>query len=74
MNNEITILDSKGYATEKNLRKALAKRELDQIEGLRYLIVRKPIGDWTAIFLVSDYLRGRGGYVGIASQFGFMSV
>lgn len=69
----ISLDDCKGYASEANLKRALARTELDSI-GCRYIICRKPDGQWTAIFLVSEYLRDRGGYVGFASQHGFMSI
>lgn len=69
----LTLENSKGYASEANLHKALARTGLDTY-GARYIICRKPDGTWTAIFLISEYLRDKGGYVGVASQFGFMSV
>lgn len=79
---EITLEDCKGYATEANLRRALTRLGLDEWEGesrhgpvtLRYMVARKPDGQWTAIFLVSEFLNHCGGYVGMASQHGFMSV
>lgn len=73
MNNEINLNEVKSYATEANLRKALSKLNLDTY-GARYMITRTPEGRWTAIFLVAEYLNQHGGYVGFASQYGFMSV
>jgi len=73
----------KTYATEANLRKALAAKGLDDYTSTdasgcevtcRYLVVRTPDGRWTAIFLASQFLNLCGGYVGFASQHGFMSV
>ena len=72
--NEITLHDCKSYATEPNLRKALGKLGLDAIDDLRFIVCLTPAGRWTAIFLTTNYLRTHGGYVGIASQHGFMSV
>jgi len=82
MHTEITTDYVKTYATEKNLRAALAKLGLDNYTQeanqipCRYMIFRTPEGRWSAIFFVQEFFsRNRtGGYVGFASQHGFMSV
>lgn len=77
----ITLENAKSYATEANLRKGLVKLGLDELtmgeqHACRYIIARTPDGRWTAIFLVSEFfnVNKTGGYVGFASQHGFMSV
>lgn len=72
MNTEILLNDVKSYATEANLRKALAKLGLDN--WARYMVTRTADGRWTAIFMVTEYLNRNGGYAGFASQHGFMSL
>lgn len=74
MARNIDINDCKAYATESNLDKALVRTGLANIDGLRYMKVRNAEGKWTAIFLVSEWINANGGYVGFASQHGFMSV
>lgn len=64
----------KSYATEKMLMKKLESYGLADYDDLRYIVCRTAEGRWTAVFLVSQYANKRGGYAGIASQFGFMSV
>lgn len=79
---EISLDDCKSYATEDNLRAALRRLGLDEYKDeetfvpCRFIVTRKRDGRWTAIFLVSEYFRRNktGGYVGFASQHGFMSV
>lgn len=71
--NNIDISVAKSYASEANLDKALARTGLDSV-GCRYMKVRNAEGRWTAIFLVSEYARHNGGYIGFAAQHGFMSV
>ncbi len=71
--NAITLENAKGYATEANLNKALERTGLKEY-GCRYLVCRKPDGSWTAVFLVTEWLNKNGGYIGFASQHGFMSV
>lgn len=82
-NHEISLETAKGYKTEKNLRKRLADLGLDNWTSTngkgyemkcRYIVCLKPDGTWTAIFLVSEFMNQCGGYVGFASQHGFMSV
>jgi len=73
MQTKITLETAKGYATEANLTRALERTGLADC-GCRYIVSRKPDGTWTAIFLVMEFLNKRGGYVGFASQHGFMSV
>jgi hypothetical protein len=78
-NNEV-----RSYATKARLIKGLQKFGLDKFQAYnlgkedhcfcRYVIVNTESGRWTAIFLVSEYMRERGGYIGFASQHGFMSV
>ena len=77
----ITLEDCKSYASEANLDKAIAKLGLDDYrEGhqvpCRYIKCCNAQGRWTAIFLVTEFFRinKTGGYVGFASQHGFMSV
>jgi hypothetical protein len=70
---EVTLETAKGYATEANLRKALERTGLDTL-GARYIVCRKADGKWTAVFMITEYLNKRGGYVFIASQHGFVSV
>ncbi len=71
--NIITLENAKGYKTEKTLETALKRMGLDEY-GCRYIVCRKPDGDWTAVFLVTEYLNKHGGYVGFAAQKGFTSV
>lgn len=80
---EISFENVKTYATEANLRKALAAKGLDRYSDFdrngnevvcRYMVVRTPDGRWTAVFLTTELLRLCGGYVGFAAQHGFMSV
>lgn len=73
MNNLITLDNCKGYASEANLNRALERTGLTDHE-CRRIICRKADGSWTAVFLVSGYLRDHGGYIGFASDHGFMSV
>jgi hypothetical protein len=74
MKTEINIENSRGYATEANLRRALARTGLDN-HGARFMIVRKPSnGSFTAIFMVSEWMNKNGGYIGFASTHGFVSV
>ena len=77
-NNQISLENCKSYATEANLDRALERLGLDAYgEGdhvCRFIKARNAEGRWTAIFLVSKYTRAVGGYIGFASQHGFMSV
>jgi hypothetical protein len=73
MSHTISLQDCKGYSSEANLHRALKRLHLDE-HPCRRIICRKPDGNWTAIFMVSEYLNQHGGYVGFASQHGFMSV
>lgn len=79
----ITLENAKSYASEKTLNKAIESRGLDKVHEswgveapCRYIIARTPEGRWTAIFLVQEFFRtnNTGGYVGFASQHGFMSI
>lgn len=81
MNNVITIEGSRSYATEANLTRAIENYGLDELRGqkdrpLRYIVCCNAVGRYTAVFLVSEWFRVNedGGYLGIASQYGFMSV
>ena len=82
MTNNISLEDCKSYATEANLDKALAKLGLDNYSHgdgtvpCRYIKARTADGRWTAIFLASQFfnVNKTGGYIGFASQHGFMSV
>ena len=77
----ITLENSRSYATEANLDRALAKSGLDNVTmghdiPCRYIKARNTEGRWTAIFLVSEFFNRNktGGYVGFAGEHGFMSV
>ena len=79
--NMISIDDCKSYASEDNLHKALKRLGLDAYgcEGevpCRYIVCRTAAGRWTAVFLVSEHfaVNKTGGYIGFASEHGFMSV
>jgi len=79
--NTLSIEDCKSYATEANLDAALKRLGLDNATfgeevPCRYMKVCNAEGRWTAIFLVSEFfnVNKTGGYVGFASQHGFMSV
>lgn len=80
MTNAITLDNVKSYATEANLDKALAKLGLDDYSmngcSCKYFKVCTADGRWTAIFMVSGFfsLANCGGYIGFASQHGFVSV
>lgn len=83
MKNHIDINNKyiRSYKTEANLDAAIEKVGLANVVhenggALRYMKVRNAEGRWTAIFLVSEYFRinKSGGYIGMASQFGFMSI
>ena len=68
----ISLESAKGYATEANLMKALGRTGLKDWDLARQIIIaRKPDGAWTAIFCL-DY--SKGGYIGLASQYGFVTV
>ena len=49
------------YGTEANLMKELKKRGYDDPDMPRYIVTRTPEGRWTAIFLVTEWLRKNGG-------------
>lgn len=70
----IDIDECKSYSTEAGLTRALARLGLDDYDGCRYMLVRNRLGRWTAIFLITEWSRTRGGYIAFASQHGFMSV
>jgi hypothetical protein len=77
----ITLENCKSYASEDTLDKALARLGLDNYSDgnripCRYIKCRNAEGRWTAIFLVTEFFRANntGGYVGFASDYGFMSV
>ena len=81
MKNVITLENCRSYATEANLMKGLEKMGLDSygFEGempCRFVVAKNAENRWTAIFLVSEYFNRNktGGYVGFASQHGFMTV
>ena len=82
MSNQITLDNCKDYATEANLMKALDKlglleyRQSNNEVPCRFIVARTPAGRWTAIFLVGQYFATNktGGYIGFASQYGFLSV
>lgn len=76
----IDVANGRGYTTEKALLKGLRRFKLIPEEGkegpndVRYIVCRKPDGNWTAVFLVSEWLNKNGGYAGFASERGFISV
>jgi hypothetical protein len=79
--NALTLENTKSYATEANLDKALDRMGLSnytmgEVVPCRYIKARTPEGRWTAIFLVSEFFRTNktGGFIGFASHKGFMSV
>jgi len=82
MTNVLSIEACKSYATEANLDKALNRLGLDSYRcderhvPCRYMKVRNSEGRWTAIFMVSEFFNRNktGGYIGFASQHGFMSI
>ena len=82
MKHVITLDNCKSYATEANLDKALVKnhlaeyRDSDDQMPCRYIKCLNSEGRWTAIFMVSEFFQVNktGGYVGFASQHGFMSI
>ena len=49
------------YGSEANLMKELKKRGYDEVGMPRYVVTRTPEGRWTAIFLVTEWLRKNGG-------------
>lgn len=82
-NHILTLESCKSYKTEANLDRALVRIGLDcftmgeeKYSPMRYIKCRTPDGGWTAIFMVSEFFRinNTGGYVGLASEHGFMSV
>ena len=81
MTNAITLDECRSYATRENMIKGVAKFGLDNFAApgeipMRYIETRNADGRWTAVFLVSEYFNRNktGGYIGIASQHGFMSI
>lgn len=80
--NIITLENSKSYATEANLHKALKKygfdeyREHENCTPCRFIIAKTPDNRWTAIFLLSEHFNSNatGGYVGVFSEKGFMTI
>jgi len=64
------IDESKSYATEANLMKALVKYGLDKENPL---VVRNKEGRWTAVFHIMWSSAKEGGYIGFASQYGFLT-
>lgn len=81
MQNHLSIEDCKSYASEKNLDRALVKLNLSSYGSqgevpCRFIKAMNAKGRWTAIFLVTEFMNRNqcGGYVGFASQHGFMSV
>ena len=65
------IDDCKSYATEANLLKALERFSLINENPI---VVRNREGRWTAIFSIAQTSMRNGGYLGFASQHGFMTV
>ena len=51
----------RSYGSEANLMRELSKRGYDEAGMPRYIVTRTPEGRWTAIFLVSEWLRKNGG-------------
>ena len=68
---KITLDECKGYATQANLHKALAKTGLDSYDHIECL---KPDGKWTAIFIFERARQKGQCYMGFAAQHGFMTV
>lgn len=68
----LDLTEARAYATQDNLRKALAKYNLDKYQHVE---CRTPEGKWTAVFTFAHANRVHGEcYVCFASQFGFMTV
>lgn len=75
MRNRIDIQeDVRSYKTQTGLCRGIEKFGLDNIDGLKYVVCKTESGRWTAIFMITNYLNKHGGYAGLASQHGFMSV
>lgn len=74
MKNRIDLENCKSYATEANLVKGLERLGLNDYDNCRYIVARTGEGKWTAIFMVTEWARTRGGYIAFAAQHGFMSV
>lgn len=72
-NSYFNIDNCKSYKTEDNLYKAINKlgftREMDQ-----FIVVCNRQGRFTAVFYSSSLRLRNGGYVGVYSQHGFMTV
>ena len=71
MSNTIKLDKCKSYSSEKNLLSAIERYGLTDI---RHIVCQNGSGRWTAVFLITEWLRENGGYAGHASQHGFMSV
>lgn len=63
--------NTRSYATKENLIKGIERFGIGHI---RHIVCKTEDDRWTAIFIVSAYLNKNGGFAGIASQYGFMSV
>jgi hypothetical protein len=61
----------KSYATEKALMKKL---ETTGLINMMPVICCNREGRWTAIFGLDNAMKGQGGYLGFASQYGFLTI
>lgn len=68
MTNPMNIDNSKSYATEANLMKALEKLGFDKD---RHIVVCNRAGRYTAIFPASNI---KGGYLAVYAQHGFFTL
>jgi hypothetical protein len=72
MKTEISLDNTRSYATEKALRTGLEHFKLDHY---RKVICRRPDGRWTAIFSFAHAQADFGeSYVGFAAQHGFQTL
>lgn len=83
---QISLENARGYKTEQSLMRGLRRfnfvseehgdRAFFDGHELRYIICRKPNGDWTAVFLLSECLRVNkiGGYVGVYAERSFTTI
>lgn len=81
-NHIITLENCRSYSTQANLEKALDNWRFNSYRAdinkspCRYVICKTPDDRWTAIFLLSEHFRinKTGGYLGVFSDRGFMTI
>lgn len=84
MQSKITLDASRGYSTEARLMAGLQRFGFVDADGVakfsghvvNYLVCRKPDGNWTAVFMLSQCLRinNLGGYVGVYAERSFLTI